>query len=43
VFFRSEEEARAHRKQSHRIRGVYFRYGQMAEGARLIQSVLFGF
>jgi hypothetical protein len=43
VFFWSEEHARAHRKNTHRIRGAYMRVSQMVEVTRIIQSAIFGF
>jgi hypothetical protein len=43
VFFWSEEHARDHRKNSHRIRGAYLRVNQMVEMTRIIQSAIFGF
>jgi hypothetical protein len=43
VFFWSEEHARIHRKNSHRIRGAYMRVDQMVQVTRIIQSAIFGF
>jgi hypothetical protein len=43
VFFWSEQHARAHLKNTHRLRGAYMRVNQMVEVTRIIQSAIFGF
>ena len=43
VFFWSEEEARAHRRQHPEPRGLYLGLRQGAILTRPVQSVLFGF